>query len=439
MTPHSNHSVEIEQAPRQERGVNVRRGRRVLMLVAGLGVLSLAAWVAMRTQTVAEVRGPDANARVAGDRKPSVRVMTLQPRPFAVTLEGLGTVTPLATVVVKAQVDGPLLSVSFEEGGPVHKGQVLAEIDPRPYRIKLAQARATLERDRAQLHNAELDLARFETLRDQKLIAQQQFDAQRSSVEQLRAGLGVDQAAADSAELQLAYTRIVSPIDGVAGIRQVDPGNLVHASDANGIVVLTRLDPIAVVFTLPQDDLPRLAAVMAEGARKVIAVSRAGDQVLGQGQLKVIDNLVNPSTATVRLKAEFPNPDHKLWPNQFVRARIEVSHRNAALVVPAAALQQGPRGTYVYVLTADNVASMRSVRVDQLQGEQAVIGSGVSAGARIVIEGQEQIKPNSVVTPLALGQAQSTREPGDHAQGTRATGRPAGAGDEKRVTEQAVP
>lgn len=396
MTPHSQHSLEIEPLTPQPKS---RSGRRTLIVILGLCALAAIPFVRSKLQAPAAESGGKGAAAKPGDRKPSVRVVTLQPKPFAVVLEGLGTVTPLATVTLKPQVDGRLISVGYEEGAAVKKGQLLAEIDPRPFRIKLAQARATVQRDQAQLNNAELDLTRFVTLREQRLIAQQQLDAQRSQVDQLRASLAVDQAAADEAALQLEYTRITSPIDGVAGIRQVDAGNLVSANDTTGIVVLTRLDPIAVVFTLPQDELPRLAKAMAEGTRKVSAVSRAGDQVLAEGQLKVIDNQVSSSTATVRLKAEFSNPERKLWPNQFVRARIDVAQQADALTLPAAAIQQGPNGSYVYVLTPDDVAQMRPVQVALLQGDQALLGGGVKPGERVVVEGQEQIKPNTAVTP----------------------------------------
>jgi multidrug efflux system membrane fusion protein len=399
MTPHSSHhsqSLELEPAAPPPKAVH--SGRRTWFVILGLCALAAIPLVRSKLQHPA-AEGGKAAAGTLGDRKPSVRVVTLQPKPFAVVLEGLGTVTPLATVTVKPQVDGPLIAVGYVEGAVVKKGQLLAEIDPRPFRIKLAQARATVQRDEAQLQNAQLDLTRFVTLRDQKLIAQQQLDAQRSQVDQLRAGLAVDQAAAANAALQLDYTRITSPIDGVAGIRQVDAGNLVHATDTSGIVVLTRLDPISVIFTLPQDELPRLAQAMDEGARKVTAVSRAGDQVLGEGQLKVIDNQVNSATATVRLKAEFANPERKLWPNQFVRARIEVAHKADALTLPAAAIQQGPNGSFVYVLADGDIAQMRPVQLGLLQGDVALLAGGVKAGERVVVEGQEQIKPNSPVTP----------------------------------------
>jgi multidrug efflux system membrane fusion protein len=392
MTPHSNESVAAVDFKREPRST-----RRVLVWVVLLAIAAALIALAVRHR-IKDGAAPGAGA-APPERKPIVSVITLAPKPFALMLEGLGSVTPLVTVTVKPQVEGPLLRVGYREGSAVKKGDLLAEIDPRPYRIKLEQARAVLQRDRATLANAQLDAKRYETLRQQNLIAAQQLDAQRSTVDQLLATVAMDQASADDAALQLAYTRITSPVDGVAGIRLVDPGNLVSSTDANGIVVLTQLDPIAVLFTLPQDDLPKLAAAMAEGTCKVTAVSRGGDQVLGEGKLTVIDNQVNAATATVRLKAEFANPGHTLWPNQFVRARIEVSRQAAALTLPAAAVQQGPQGSYVYVLAAGDVAQMRPITLASLQGDEAVIATGLSAGDRVVVDGQDRIKPNAPVTP----------------------------------------
>jgi len=397
MTPHSNHPIEIQpvtpnpQSPQKPRN-------RALRVVLGLAAIGLVVLGLLRAFGPAQKQA-EPGSGPKPERKPSVRVVELRPRPFSVVLEGLGTVTPLATVTVKSQVDGPLVSVAYREGHDVRKGQLLAEIDPRPFRIRLAQARATVARDRAQLKNAQLDLNRYENLVGRKLIAQQQLDAQRSQVDQLLASVAADEANVADAELQLQYTRILSPIDGVAGIRLVDPGNLVRASDTSGIVVLTQLDPIAVVFTLPQDDLPRLSLAMADGTPKVLAVDRSGDRVLGEGTLKVIDNQINTQTASVRLKAEFKNADRKLWPNLFVRARIDVAHRDDALILPASAVQHGPNGSYVYVLTADDVARMQPIKVALLQGEDALIESGLTGGERVVVDGQEQIKPNTQVVP----------------------------------------
>ncbi|MEY4581584.1 MAG: hypothetical protein RL701_6287 [Pseudomonadota bacterium] len=418
MTAHSNHSIEIEPKPEQRaprrRGSWFSRPAAILLGVAALALVLLPVWRKLHDEKLAKDHSgenaasdtretrqtPNAATVPKGERKPSVRVLELQPRPFAVQLEGLGTVTPLATVTVKSQVDGPLLSVAYLEGRDVKRGQLLAEIDPRPFRIKLAQARANVARDQAQLQNAQLDLSRYDSLLNQKLIAQQQLDAQRSQVEQLKATVLADQANADDSALQLQYTRIVSPIDGVAGIRLVDAGNLVHASDTTGIVVLTQLDPIAVVFTLPQDDLPRLSLALGspDVKPKVLAVNRAGDATLAEGLLTVIDNQINTQTASVRLKAEFKNPERKLWPNQFVRARIEVSHQTDALLLPAAAIQHGPNGSYVYVLSAGDIAHMQPVEVTLLQGEDALIGSGLRGGERVIIEGQDQVKPNGPVS-----------------------------------------
>lgn len=368
-----------------------------LFAIAGAAV-AIVAWP--HAEQARDPQGGPPGMGAKANKPPNVRVVELKPRPFAVVLEGLGTVTPIATVTVRPQVDGPLLSVAFQEGAAVKRGQVLAEIDPRPFRIKLAQAKAAAGRDQAQLQNARLDLQRYQSLSEQKLIARQQLDSQQSLVDQLMAGVASDQANIAEAELQLQYTRIESPIDGVAGIRQVDPGNLVKATDSNGIVVLTQLDPIAVVFTLPQDQLTPLSAAMSAGPAKVEVWSRDGSQQLGVGQLMVIDNQINVQTASIRLKARFDNADRKLWPNQFVRARVTVSQEAAALVLPAVAVQHGPQGAYVYVVSSNNVAELKPIKIGLLQGEEVVIGSGLNAGDRVITAGQAQVKPNSPVVPM---------------------------------------
>jgi multidrug efflux system membrane fusion protein len=412
MTPHSqNPRVIASEPPKLPTAPTLptlptTRSHRWLGWVIALGLLALGVGFWLRTHSGPGAAGPSDAAR---ERKLPVVVSRLQPRTFPVLLEGLGTVTPLVTVAVKPQVEGRLLSIAFTEGGQVRRGQLLAEIDPRPFRIRLAQARATLARDLAQLHNAQLDLDRYEKLRAQNLVAAQQLDAQRSQVEQLTAALAMDQAQADDAALQLDYTRITSPIDGVAGIRRVDPGNLLRTTDADGIVVLTQLDPIAVLFTLPQDELPRIAAALAQGPRSVLALSRGGEQVLATGKLTVIDNQIDSSTGTVRFKAQFENGKHTLWPNQFVRARLEVTTEQHALTLAAAAVQHGPNGTFVYVVNDDNVAQMRPVSVAVLQGDEVVIASGLKAGERVVIDGQDQLKPNAKVEPRDASDPQVAR------------------------------
>jgi multidrug efflux system membrane fusion protein len=397
MTPHSNDSglSTPSRAPSRALGRGVFALIIVGLLAAGAAAYKLHSSTSQANQDAAHGGGK------GGPRATPVIISSVKPGPFAIVLEGLGTVTPLATVTVKTQVDGRLITVGYKEGAKVRRGQLLAEIDPRPFRIQLEQANATLVRDRAQQKNAQLDLDRYTNLRKQNLIAEQQLTAQQAVVDQGVGTIGIDQAMADNAALQLDYTRITSPIDGVAGIRQVDAGNLVHQTDTGGIVVLTQLDPISVVFTLPQDELPRLAQAMEKGLRKVTAVSRGGDQVLGEGELTVIDNQVSASTATVRLKAQFANPQQRLWPLQFVRARIEIERRDDALALPAAAIQQGPNGTYVYVVNDKNIAQMRPVTIDVRQAEQVVISSGVHTGDRVIIDGGDQLKPNSPVKPRA--------------------------------------
>lgn len=405
-TPAAQEQLHVESGPRRKWNF------WALAVLSAIGVALVSVLVWPRAEQARD--SPAGGAPGAGPKgkPPSVRVVELQPRPFAVVLEGLGTVTPIATVTVRPQVDGPLLSVAFQEGAPVKRGQLLAEIDPRPYRIRLAQAKAAAARDQAQLQNARLDLARYQTLSEQKMIARQQLDSQQSLVDQTAASVAADEANVAEAQLQLQYTRIESPIDGVAGIRQVDPGNLVKASDSNGIVVLTQLDPIAVVFTLPQDQLTALSAAMSEGPAKVEVWSRDGSQQLGVGQLQVIDNQINVQTASIRLKARFDNAERKLWPNQFVRARVTVSREAAALVLPAVAVQHGPQGAYVYVVSAKNIAQLKPIHVGLLQGEEAVIASGLSAGDRVITHGQAQVKPDSPVSPLDAPSAGKPRGAG---------------------------
>jgi multidrug efflux system membrane fusion protein len=321
-------------------------------------------------------------------------------RDVPVWLEGLGNVAAFYTVTVKTQVDGRIDKVLFKEGQRVKKGDVLVQIDPRPFAIQLESAQAALARDQANLKNARLNLDRYKTLSQQNLIAVQQYTDQQASVDQLDAQLRADQATIDAARLNLDYARITSPIDGVTGVRLVDPGNVVHASDTGGLVVVTQLDPIAVFFTLPEDDLPEINEAAAGGTKlDVEALSRDGDKPLGKGTLSVIDNEINQQTATIRLKAIFDNPQSLLWPNQFVKARLHLETRHDALVVPAAAVQHGPNGTFVYVVAPDQTAQVKPVDVLATQGDVAVLKSGVAPGDHVVVEGQAQIRPGSKVAP----------------------------------------
>jgi multidrug efflux system membrane fusion protein len=338
-----------------------------------------------------------------GDRVVPVSTAIATRKDVPVILEGLGTVTPLATVTVKTQVDGRLDKVLFIEGQAVKKGEVIALVDPRPFTIQLHTAEATLAKDDSQLKNGQLNLDRYDTLRKGNLIPQQQVDDQRALVAQLDATTRADKAQVENARLMLDYARITSPIDGITGLRQVDPGNLVHASDANGIVVITQVDPIAVLFTLPQDDLPRVQRAMHEGKVAVDAYARDGIQKLGTGELLLVDNQVNAQTATIRLKSVVPNPDHTLWPNAFVKARMHLTTVRGALVVPAAVVQRGPSGTFAYVVANDKTVSPHPVEVGSIEGDVAVIAKGLNEGDVVVTDGQNQLKPGSKVSARPPG------------------------------------
>ena len=345
------------------------------------------------------------------DRVIPVSVAKVEQKDFPIFLDGLGTVTAYKTVTVRSQVDGRLDEVVFREGQAVKKGEVLAQIDPRPFQIQLHQGEGALARDQAQLVGAQRNLARFEDLAKRKLIAQQQADDQRALVGQFEGAVRIDRAAIETANLNLAYARITSPIDGIAGIRNVDPGNLVHANDANGIVTIAQLDPIAVIFTLPQDVLTQVAGQLRQGAMEVRILSRDGGAELGRGTLEVIDNAINPTTATLRLKAVLSNPQHVLWPNQFVKARLLLTTRQGAIVMPAAAVQRGPDGSFAYVVQNDSTVQPRPVQIELQQADDAVVGKGVNVGETVVTEGQNQLRPGSKVAARQPGQGRDGGQP----------------------------
>jgi multidrug efflux system membrane fusion protein len=373
-----------------------------------------------------------------GDRPIPVLVAEAVTRDVPIFLEGLGTVTAYKTVNVRAQVDGRLDTVTFREGQAVKRGEVLAQVDPRPFQIMLHQGEAALTRDQAQFDGAKRDLDRYQAVGGQHLLPQQQIDDQQALVSQLTGTVQNDHATIENAKLQLDYARIKSPIDGVTGVRLVDPGNIVHAADTTGIVVVTQMDPIAVLFTLPQDDLPDVAKQQAAGPLPVEARSRDGAQLLGTGQLELIDNQINQGTATMRLKAIFPNPDRALWPNQFVKARMRLMVRKGALVIPAVAVQRGPQGAFVYVADGDK-AELRNVAVERIEGEDALIAQGLTAGEKVVREGQSQLRPGAKVAarePPAAG-AGGSKSTGAPPTGTPPEGAPAPGGPSKRRSKQA--
>jgi len=348
--------------------------------------------------------GKSGTARAASQQSVPVGVATAQQKDVPVYLTGLGTVTAFNTVSIRTRIDGQLAQVNFREGQHVTKGELLAVIDPRPYEVALSQAQANLFRDQAQLRDAKLNYERFKgLLQESGAVSQQQVDTQRATADQLEGSVKADQAAIDNAKLNLSYCHITAPIEGRVGIRLVDVGNMVHAADANPLLVITQLQPIAVLFTLPEDQLPEVSSHMRNSTLEVDAYSRDDQTKLTQGKLLTIDNQIDQSTGTGRLKAVFENNDSALWPNQFVNIRLLLEVRKNRIVIPAAAIQRGPQGTYVFSVKPDKTVQVRPVTVELTQNNSAAISNGIAAGDSVVVDGQDKLKEGSLVDPRQTG------------------------------------
>jgi membrane fusion protein, multidrug efflux system len=315
-------------------------------------------------------------------------------------LRGVGTVIAYNNVIVRSQITGQLVQVKFQQGQTVHKGDLLAEIDPRPYQAQLDQAVANRDRDQAQLINAQANLNRYTQLGAKGWATPQLVETQKAQLDQLTAMVKGDQAVIEAAQVNLGYTRLTAPIDGVTGIRQIDNGNIIHPTDPNGLVDVTQIQPISVIFTLPETTFAEIQQQMAKGPLTVLAYSQDNSTELDQGTLELIDNQILQTTGTIRLRANFPNAKRMLWPGELVNARLLLKTLPEGLTIPPSAIQQGPKGSYVYVITPSGTAELRPVKVAQITKRRALIDSGVQANEAVVVEGQYRLQPGSRVNIL---------------------------------------
>jgi multidrug efflux system membrane fusion protein len=373
--------------------MNVSTNRNGAIAAAVLAALIAAAWFGLKHEPAAAAaqKAVPINVDTAGVTQADVPIY----------VQGLGTVQAFYTVTVTARVDGELQKVGFVEGQTVHKGDLLAQIDPRPNRAAFEQAVATKARDAAQLTNAKRDFDRYTLLQPQDLASKQTVDTQRALVDQLTAQLQMDQAQIDSARTQLDYTRIISPIDGRTGIRLVDPGNIVHAADTTGIVVVTQVQPIAVIFTLPEEALGAVTSALDAGPVKVTTVTRSGGAPLDDGTLSLIDNQITSATGTLKLKAIFNNPHNALWPGQFVNARLLVRTDRKAMTIPTVAVQLGPNGPFTYVVKSDSTVEVRPLKIGEESNGMTIVTGGLALNEHVVTTNQYRLQAGTPVRSTA--------------------------------------
>ncbi len=384
-----------------------KKGSRSILIPATIGLLLVVGGGFLYSHSHKDTAEEAETNKPVPDSVP-VTAKPAEKRDLPIHLTGIGSVQPLNVVNVKSQIDGPLQRVDFIEGQNVHAGDLLAQIDPRPFEVQLKQAQAIRAKDAAQLASAGIDLTRYTKLSSLGAAPSQNVDTFKAQVAALNASIMADEAAIETAQLQLGYTTIVSPIDGRVGLRQVDPGTLVHASDANGIVTVTQMKPIAVIFTLSQDRLPDVLAVAGHKAAVTVS-TRDGTRTLAKGELLVVDSQVDPSSGQVKLKAVFDNEDGLLWPGEFISARLLIRSEYGAVVVPSSAIQRGQKGTYVYVVKPDQTAELRPVEIGAVVDGMSAVTKNLSHGETVVLDGQSRLSPGSKVDVMGATMDITTR------------------------------
>ena len=368
--------------------------RKIIILAVGVVVILAGGVLAFNSGSASK-----ASAAAPASPVPIVAGVVAQ-HDVPIYLTGIGTVIAYNTAIIHSQIQGQIASINFSEGQTVHAGDLLAQIDPRPYQAQIEQLTANQDRDQAQLTNSLANLNRYATLEQKGWATPQLLDTQKAQVSQLQNAVKSDQALIDAANVQLSYTRLTSPFDGVTGIRQIDVGNVIHPTDVNGLVVVTQVEPISVIFTLPETDLPKIQQHQGNAELSVFAYSQDGKIQLDQGKLTLVDNEILQTTGSIRLKAEFPNKAHRLWPGELISVRLLVDTRHNGLTVPASVVQQGQQGAYAYVVDPDGSVTSRQIKVSQISQGQALIDSGLSPNEQVVVDGQYKLQEGTHVTIL---------------------------------------